>query len=510
MIRLFFAVFSLWLILGMTPPVQAQLLSSVTGGSQSEEDSDTSSELAKALEQAAEAGVSVVVVDPGGAVLGQTPATSTTAPGPGMGGDMTGLMVTYKRVETFIDRLEDRLAALPGSVAEVDYILKATSPNGQISAYIQVLLSTLILLALGRVAMVEIFGKRMMRGFVTSRILEAPQGYREKMPFLVLRFLVGMLGTAFVLVVVTVAALIIFGKPDDLSVEITVAAIYLAFFLTRTVGDLWRMILSPYLSQYRIPQFTDKDARRLYLWLWAIASYGIWSGYFVSWIREIGLNYNVYALLGMALAFVGALANIVMVVVNAKAISRALRSGRPLEETTWVTRMIVSLWAPALIAFFAFGWLRYSYDLVLERDERIPLVVGGYGVLLTMIVVYAVMNYGLERYFERVRRREDVNRSMAQAEAEEAMTGMHTHRPMTYEELFRQVAGILALAAGSYALVLIWLPENRLINETLIGNSLDVAIILFAGYIAYNLFRIWIDGMIAPGNPHRGRSRVGR
>ncbi|WP_428927592.1 mechanosensitive ion channel family protein [Marinibacterium sp. SX1] len=485
----------------LAPGAGAQSIPGLTSsaGSTGSDTASPSETLADALRQAAEAGVSVVVVDGGGSVIGATappaPATPTA--------EISGLMQTYHTVETFVDELEERLAALPVSVNEVLYILRATSPNGEVLTYAKVLVYVLILLGLGRLAMVEIFGKRMMKGFVTSRIVEKPRGYSQKVPFLLMRFLVGLGGTLFVLILVSVIGLLAFGNPDDLSVEITVAAVFLAFFLTRTVGDLWRMILSPYLSQYRLPKFTDREARKLYLWLWGITAWGIWSSYFATWIKEIGLNFNVYAMMSLVIAIVAMLANVAMVLFNRRAISRAIRGGRAPEDVSWAVRMMSLAWAPVLIGFFLFGWLQHSYDLVMERPERIPLIAGAYLVFLTMIVVYAVMNYALERYFDRLRRREDANRDMAEAEASE--TGgaalLPRHRPMTYEELFRQVAGILALAAGSYALVLIWLPDNQLINETLIGNFLDVAIVLFAGYITYNLFRIWIDRMIAQEAP---------
>ncbi|MEM8731444.1 MAG: mechanosensitive ion channel domain-containing protein [Pseudomonadota bacterium] len=498
---------ALWLAL----PGQAQVLPGLTTSSSEDSTASSPDGLAGALQQAAEAGVSVVVIDTEGTVLGGSePAPSPTL---GMDAEISSLMRTYKRVEVVFDRLDERLEVLPQSINEVIYILQATSPDGRIITYVMVLGSFLVMLALGRLAMVEIFGKRLVRNFVVSRIKENPKGYAEKVPFLVLRFLVGVAGSVIVLVLVIVTTFVIFGNPNDLSIEITSAAILLAFFLTRSVGDLWRMILSPYLPQYRIPKMSDRDAKRLYIWLWAISAYGIWTGYFVVWINEIGLNYNVYALLSLVTNFGALLSNVAMVLFNKRAISMAMRNGQAPEDVSWTVRTFSLAWAPTLIVFFITGWLQHSYDLVLEREERIPLIAGAYAVFLTIVVVYAVMNYGLERYFNRLRQREDANRDMAEAEAAEvaATHGLElvSHRPMTYEALFRQVAGILAVVAGTYALILIWLPDNKLINETLIGNFLDVGIVLFLGYIVYNLFRIWIDGMIAQEAPDVEEGELG-
>ncbi|MGV6849771.1 MAG: mechanosensitive ion channel domain-containing protein [Marinibacterium sp.] len=476
------------------------------------------SQLGDTLKRAAEAGVSVIVIDSAGNVVTTTPPkfnAEATEDGAQDGVPMHGgtrLMKSQNAVRDFAKQLNKRLQALPNSINEVAYILRATSPDGTIWAYVKTLVLSLAFLAIGRVAMIEVFGKRIIRGFVVSRIRETPQGYHEKVPFLVFRFFVGIIGSVIAMAIAALLIVLTFRNIDDISIQFTLAAIFMSFLIARSISDLWRMILSPYLSQYRIPVFSDSDAKRLYLWLSLLAGFAVWSGYFATWIKEFGLNYNVYALLAGAFGLLLALGNIVMILVNGRAISNALRGGRSSGDVSWFVRTMSYVWAPVLVAFFVFGWVRQVFDLVLERPERVPVIAGAYMVFLTMVVVYAVMNFALERYFARIRRVEDINRELSEAEAAEAEIlppEIRSHRPVTFQDLFRQVAGILAITAGMYALVRIWLPENRLINETLIGDFFDVAVVLFIGYITFNLFRIWIDTKIAEEAPEGDPGELG-
>ena len=64
------------------------------------------------------------------------------------------------------------------------------------------------------------------------------------------------------------------------------------------------------------------------------------------------------------------------------------------------------------------------------------------------------------------------------------------------ESLAQRVAGILAFVAGAYAFVTVWSPDTSMVGESLSDRALDVMVIFFLGYIAYNAFRIWIDNKI--------------
>ena len=529
-LRLFLAI---WLLALSPLAGNAQSLLSLTGAksattakTEGEAAATTpAANLADALKQAAEAGVSVVVVNgegqavaSGGAIpaaadavatAGATtsPATNAVAPvGSGarkmMAGD-SSMMKAQSRIKEFRETLRDRLKALPNSLNEVAFILRATSPDGRIATYVEVFLWNLLFIALSYAFVAWAYGYNIARRFIVPRVKEAPGGYLEKMPFLVFRFFAGMLGTVLSLALALLVGMIFTRHSEDLSIQFTFTAIFAAVFAVRTVSDLWRMILSPFLSQYRIPHFTDREARRLYYWAAGLTAFNIAAGVFSTWIRDFGLNYNVYALLFGALSLLGAVGNVLMLVFNGSAINHAIRGGRSLAEVTWLTRMLSYLWAPVLAGYFIFTWLRLAYQLVLELPVGLPPIVSAYASFVAILIVYAAINYAIEHYFARSHSREALNEELTEDEIAEGEEGpaawLRAHRPVikTYEQLARQVSGILAFVAGFYALVLIWDANSRLRKMPAVESLLDVMVILFIGYIVYHLFRIWIDTRIA-------------
>lgn len=508
--------------------------------------------LSKAIEQAAESGVSVVVVDSSGQLLNAPPAAERDAghQAADVMEQPSALMKAQSRVAAFRAELNSRLEALPYSIFEMQYILRQTSPDGRIFTYVEVMGWSVLFLLIGRWLSTEIYGKRFAKRFVVARIQDQPKGYQEKMPFLVFRFLMGIGATVFAMVFAALISYLIFGASGDPSIEFTVTAVYTAFFLARTVSDLWRMVLSPFLAQYRIPVFSDRDAKRLYIWASVLATYDISSTLFATWVGDFGLNYNVYALVYGVLALVGTLGNLLMVLVNRRAISNAIRAGRAPEECSWLVRVLAVAWAPVLMVYMAFGWLKLAFDLVLEQDISIPLMAGSYFVLTTILVVYGAINYGIERYFSRARlvQAEAAGAEETAAEAgdaepvppvdeahdtaenipedsvppaagvmnaraadvpldaefpepedegdEEEIAPRSKHPIATYEDLARRVAGILAFVVGAYSLVIVWNPDASWIDSTAAERAVDVTVILFIGYIVYHLFRIWIDSKI--------------
>lgn len=508
----------LLLVVTIPASVVAQSLPGLSASST--ETAPETNDLADAIRAAADRGVSVVVVDANGNLVGTSapPVDDATAPKDDSMEGASSLMKAQTEVQAFRATLRERLDALPNSLNEVAYILRATSPDGTIMAYVKVVLYSALLFVFSYFVMIEIYGKRIARNFVVSRVMEDPQGYREKMPFLVFRFFMGIGGTVFSMVVAYVTGALIFGSVDDLSIQLTITAVYAVYFLSRTLSDVWRMLLSPFLSQYRIPVFSDRDAKRAYYWISVIASYSIASQVFATWIADFGLNYNVYAILSSGLSLIGAIGLILMVLFNRCAVSNAILGGKPAETTTLVPRLLSVFWAPLLILYFIFGWFELTFDLVLEQPTGVPLISAAFGVFLSVMVVYGLINYVIDRFFDRRLTVERLNQEMAeadaaedQAEVKQAEEALSPYRPAiaTFEQLARRVAGILAFVAGAYAILQIWDPEGLVLQESLLGRMLDVIVILFIGYILYHFFRIWIDSKIAEEAPDAEEGELG-
>jgi small-conductance mechanosensitive channel len=491
------------LVFAVGAAAQTSLIPGYTTNSDTAASTTEEGDLAAAIRSATEAGASVIVIDSAGKVVSsgqQTGAAADEGPSDPMS-DGSQLMKAQERFSKFRESMQSRLEALPYSIFEVKYVLRQTSPDGRIQTYVEVLFWNILFLLLGRWLSTEIYGKRIAKGIVVARSKENPQGYREKMPFLVFRFLMGIGGTIFAMLMALIVGFLFFGEAEDISIQFTVTAIFAAFFLSRTVSDLWRMVLSPYLSQYRLPPFSDRDAKRLYIWASAIATYDISVVMFSTWVADFGLNYNVYAMVYGGLTMLGALGNVLLILFNGRAISHAIRGGRAKEQVSWILRFISLGWAPVLILYIVFSWFKLAVDLVLENENSIPIVASSYAIFMSVVIAYGAMNYLLERYFDRNRQMEEMNTegdiSPEEEVIETPLAEKRAHSIVTYEDLARRVAGILAFVVGLYALVVIWNPDAGWSDELPIERFLDVMVIMFIGYILFHFFRIWIDTKIA-------------
>lgn len=455
------------------------------------------------MRRAAENGVSVIVVDTHGKEL-----SNPVLEGADIGDDvcgMAGIMSVQKSALEFWKILVKRLRALPGSFQEVKFILQANSPTGEIWAYVEALLWAMLLFAIGYLFEREIYGKRFIPIIFTLDTVPYPVGYTGKLPFLVSRFFLRASGVLVSMIVAYILGVTILGPLENSAMQYTVALINIGYAGCRMVALLWRMILAPYACQYRISKFSNKDASRLYHWLWVTAAVDICTVVIGFWLFELGLTVDVSAVVTAILtAFVVSL-NIALILVNCKAISRAIRNGVKLEQVGRLGRFVATAWAPLAILYFLFAWVDLSYRLVLEIPLSMPLVLGAYAILMSIIVVYGLINFLIERFFHRSAAMSELNsavRDEGEISADGEMEAVEKIEPAqhplnNFEDLARRVAGILAFVAGLWALTSIWHLESKMgASSGYIPQFLNVILILFIGYITYHLFRIWIDTKI--------------
>ncbi len=483
----------IWAGLGSSVAAQGLLGSTATP-------SERPTDISDIIDRAAESGMGVIVIDTDGNVLSPVPEREATE-ADSMSTD-TALMKAQESADAFRDALFSQISQLPVAINEVAYILRATSPDGTIMAYVKVLLYSLGLFAIGMVAQKHIYGRHIASHFILPMIRENPHGYSGKMPFLTVRFIGQVIGILFSMAVAYAIGFLIFGALEDPSLQYTATLINIGYFGARVMTAAWRMILSPYLSQYRIPHLSDADSLRLFLWLSATVSIGFFTMLFSWWVRQLGLNEQLFVFIASLLSFVVLLLNVLMVLVNRRAITGAILNGADAKTASWPLRLLARAWVPFVLAYLIFGWGENVYDLVLGLPPGIPLIAGAYGILTVVLVVYGVINYFIERSFARARAMRAMNMPEDETAPSEDMPEQLADLPRpqitTFEDLARRIAGIIAFVAGVWAFVSIWEPDTGMMTgETLPDRTLDVIVILFLGYIAYTAFRIWIDAKIA-------------
>ncbi|TCL01520.1 small-conductance mechanosensitive channel [Shimia isoporae] len=464
------------------------------------------------VEEAAKQGMTVIIMDGNGEPVSTSNSEQETAAEELAEGETgNAIMMVQSEVEQFQDLLQRRLNAWPASVNEVLFILRASSPDGQIFTFVEVLLWCLALFVVGIMVERHIYGRRIAGRFVMPMIKEDPQGYSDKLPFLVVRFIAGVIGVTVSMAVAYLVGWLLFGSSDDTAIRFTVASIYFAYFMARVAALIWRMILSPFLDQYRIPAFSTRDAKRLYRWLFLLAAMDVCTQVFGEWLKQLGLNYDVYALLTLGLVSLFSLGNILMALVNYKPVGNAIRNGKAMEDVSLPVRLISLLWAPVFIAYVIYGFFDQAFDLILEAEDAVPALAAAYGIFSAIIVVYATINYCIEKFFDRARRIREMNAELELEEGQVEETDAPTQEQLdeieelkqkldgahiqTYEQLARRVSGILAVVAGFYAAVLAF-GAGDMMSDSFSNRFLDVAVIVFLGYIVFHVFRIWVDGKI--------------
>lgn len=512
----FFALFTCFLAffaLTFHTPAHAQSAGSLFNPTTSSSD-ETEQNISDIMRKASENSVGVIVIDNQGQILSEPtetePEVLETAEG-------SRLMKAQESIVQFRTALIDRILDMPSAFNEVLYILRATSPDGTIWAFVRALIISLLLFAVGMVFQEQVYGKRMIKNFVVSRIKDNPVGYAEKMPFLVFRFIMGLIGILVSMLVAYILGVLIFGPLEDKAMQFTVSVINAAYFICRLLANLWRMILSPFLEQYRIPVMSSADAKKLHRWLCILGTLDICAILFGVWIGELGLNYDVYAFLYSLLSAIVVFLNIVMVLVNRTAISNAIRKGQPASEVSWALKFMTTIWAPVVILYVVFAWMSLTYNLVLGRPSSIPLIAGAYIILMSIVVVYGVINFTIERSFQRAHALRALNETQTPDVPPEdpgvAGTGTLAIRPPhalnTFEALARRVAGILAIVAGINAFFYIWDNNSAQMVEGYAAQLLDVMVIFFIGYIVYHAFRIWIDNKIAEEQGDMSQEDIG-
>ncbi|MEQ6204355.1 mechanosensitive ion channel family protein [Sulfitobacter sp. HNIBRBA2951] len=447
----------IWLTTALmwVPQADAQALGSLFAQEDgTEAEAGDVSELTQALRAAAENGVNVVVIDSKGGLVSQSAGPEADGAGDTPEVEHSGLMAVQESADRFRNALLERFGQLPTALNEVIYILRAASPDGTIMLFGEMLLYSLFLFGIGVVFEREVFGKRIASRFVVSRVLDNPMGYSEKMPFLVFRFFMGLIGILTSMAVAYVLGVVFFQPLEDSAAQFTVTLINIGYFCCRLAAGVWRMILSPFLSQYRIPHFNDRDAKRLHRWLWLLGSFNICAILFGIWIGELGLNYDIYALVASMLSAVVVFLNILMVLFNRRAVSNALLRGEAPSRVGFLVRMLSRVWAPAVIVYALFAWVELTIDLVLERPSSIPLIAGAYGILISIIVVFGVVNYLIERGFARARVLRAMREKQAEfeaAEQERLEAEAHARREMKEDGPDPDAAGEEALEGNTAA-----------------------------------------------------------
>ncbi len=443
--------------------------------------------------------------------------------------ELSMLSETQLSLERVSKRLIDLIEHVPDVASAAHTLLMAQSPTNEPTYFFGVMVWTLAFLALAYLIEWQIYGVRLVGPWFISLQKPDPHGLVEKLPLLALRAAIGIVGIALSMVMAGLLVFTLLDPKGDASQK-TVIVVMGAVAVSRLTAILWRMVLCPYLSQYRIPCMNDAEARKLFRWLWLTMTACVALLAFCYWIEDIGASRLTHNTLTLLATIVMVLLNIAMVLVNRKAISAAILGQCHVEEATWLPRLSAALWAPLVIIYFVGAAMVLSYRLLSGTVSGAPLIVGAYTVLLAVLLAYGVVAFTIARVF-RHRRVQVVERNrVEQGEPEGKRTiveqafiegdplegdGDEESGPATqtagsvvphaaatltgmrdFEALAKRTASIFAFGAGIYALLHIWDFDYLVADGGALDPVQDVIDICLIGYLLYHAARIWIDTRI--------------
>ena len=438
-------------------------------------------------------------------------------------------------VDRFRSRAVAILLAAPGVPGEIATTLEAASPTGRPAYFLGIAAFTLLLLAVGQ-AVNRLFVAYVARPLFVSQTRADPQGYLEKLPVLAYRMGLTVVGVALTVSVAGALGLVYHDGHE--ATLLTALAIFLVYGAVVVIDTLWRMVLCPFLPQYRVPAIGEQDARRLYRWLTIVSGLAVAALGATLWLRLIGVQRAPHVLISAGLALGIVLVLLLVIRTNGRAICDILKGGRDRAELSWLTRAALGLWRPLAVVYLLAALGKLIFDLVMGVPTGVEQLVLPYLVLVGGLVVYAVASYTIERLFARQRLitarnaaaradvRAETDARFAEEAAREEFGGSEAPedgggdedgagsairslagsgpRPApvgrgmkTFEDLARRVASLLAIAAAGWILVYAWGGMAIFGESTLFGIAEDVVDILLVGYVAFHAVRIWIDQKIA-------------
>ena len=441
--------------------------------------------------------------------------------------EQSTIEMTQQSVGVFQQKLRRFISSVPRYPDDLVRTLDRKSPTGEATYFLGILIFVALLIAIGRAAGL-LFGVYIGLPIMRRIQKKNPVGILDKLPVLAARVGLQVCGT-----IISLALILAIGSgfyQEDEPTIITVIAILGAYVVIQLVDVCWRMTLSPFLPDYRIPVMSDSEARRTYRWMATGALVGVTTVTYYNWLEAMGAREEVIGLSIIASTFLSVIIILMMIRACGGAISHALLSGKPRSEVAWPAAIASLLWRPIAIAYLIFAFLEMGFRVIMGYELGTPLLAGAFFVLLAVMVTYAITVYIVERIFKRYRQMRVLNEAGEAADRLEDLDAdkvairtvledvgggddeggagpAHlTPEPgigggrkgmQTFEDLARRIASLFALGAGVYLMIRIWVGPEAFVEGSIADIAQDLIDVAFVGYIIYHAVRIWIDQKIA-------------
>ncbi|MEP2704681.1 MAG: mechanosensitive ion channel domain-containing protein [Roseibium sp.] len=337
----------------------------------------------------------------------------------------------------------------------------------------------------------------------------------DKIIYLYLRALLMTAGVALFFVVATLVYLAIgSGLEAANDTAVILFGITALFMTTRAV---WLNVLAPDTESHRLIDLTTSEAKGLYRSLLIGAGVSLAAIAFCLWMEQLGLSEDAHKVALIAASALSMLILVVIALVYRTVIARLIR-GQDGDETALWRRVLARTWHLIAVLYLVFAFANSAVRILLDLPSATGLVVAPLQVLLAGTIAYGLLILVIDRLLlprldtvdaeaviaEDIQRAEETEGSeldpesaLAQAHAEAAER--ETQRS-PFRDLLDRGAAILVLFGALDLLARLW-GLQLAGSGLLIGSFIEVLLVMFLGYMAYEAVKIVIDRQIAKEAP---------
>lgn len=457
--------------------------------------------LKPALIEAGKSGATVIIV---------APAANETIVGTRKDVFQSNLLLAREEARRILTKMPE----LPGNVMET---LRNSSPDRSMNWLFIAVATALGGLLVGYWA----------KGYIQSGAKEyfsylhsdSPKGRAEKFPYLAFRALVlGLITIVLFVVALGVALIFDSGHEPSRNTILAIVTGYSVFRLLR--WTLHFNFIVPEMSDYRMLNLSDQDAEDMFLH-WSIVD-GLAVTMFTAciWMGSLGLDPDAHKL-GLILSVIILVVFLSIVsTLEKKSFTGVIMGAGDASEKHWWIRFLGRTWLPMTILYFAISCVVSIYRILLDKPAAIDLVFAPVAVFVVSVTLHAALVVTLDKVmamrlkkqhvdfeidFARIQKENDALAEQIQSrvsdDSEYAPPILPTELPRTPEEspfkpLLERAATLVIVVFSMIAVAGAWGVDFS--NSTLpFTRLIEILIVLFAGYIAYNAVKVWTDSEIS-------------
>ncbi|MEM8700677.1 MAG: mechanosensitive ion channel domain-containing protein [Pseudomonadota bacterium] len=337
----------------------------------------------------------------------------------------------------------------------------------------------------------------------------------DKIIYLYLRALLMLVGVAlFFGVAVVVYLMVGSGLQAANQTALVVFSVISAFAVLRII---FLNVLVPDADSHRLLNLTSKEAGSLYRALVLGGAVSLFAVGFCLWMERLGLSRDAHKI---ALIAASALSMIILIGISIayrRVIAGLIRGKAGSDAPIW-RKVLANVWHFVAVIYFLIAWGISAVRILLDLPDATGLVGAPLQVMLLAAIVYGLLVLvidklllprldtadaqakiaeDIQRADENEGHQEDVESALAQARAEAAE---REAQRSPFRDLFDKGA-VIIVVFGSVDFLASWWGLPLAGSSSLIGSFVEVLLVTFLGYMAYESVKIVIDRQIAKEAP---------